>query len=41
MILENLTNEEFDELMEQALISYKNGKCISIEEFEEEIKKSI
>ncbi len=38
MILDNLSNEEFDVLMNKEINSYENGECISIDEFEKKIE---
>lgn len=34
---DTLSDEEFDELMDQAMIQYTSGTCTSVEEFESEL----
>ena len=39
--LEALTNEQFDELMNQAAESYANGECTNFNDFKGEIKRDL
>ena len=39
ILLETLTNEEFDILMDNAAKSYADGKCVSLDDFKKEANK--
>ena len=41
IVLEKLTDKKFDELMESAIHSYKNGESSPFEQFEKDLRSAI
>ena len=41
IVLEELTDKKFDELMERAIFSYKNGESIPFEQFKKDLRTAI